>query len=83
VILRETLSSKPMEKWFSNIFKYEYCPQQGLYINGSKYSSAQIFTNGTMELYKTDDIDKPTRTFTYRIASELKKANETKNSKST
>jgi len=75
VILRETLSTKPMEKWFSNIFKYEYCPQQGLYINvtfnGSKYSSAQIFTNGTMELYKTDDIDKPTRTFMLGILIEL------------
>lgn len=75
MILRETLSSNPMEKWFSNIFKYEYCPQQGLYINvtfnGSKYSSAQLFTNGTMELYKTDDIDKPTRTFMLGILIEL------------
>jgi len=40
-----------MEKWFSNIFTYDYCPQEGLYINivlnGKKYSCAQLFQNGT------------------------------------
>jgi len=64
-----------MEKWFSNIFKYEYCPQAGLYVNvtleNNKYSCAQIFQNGTMEVYITDDIDKPTKTFLLGVLIEL------------
>ena len=64
-----------MEKWFSNIFKYDYCPQPGLYINvtlsGKKYSCAQLFQNGTMEVYETDDVSKPTKTFLLGVLIEL------------